>query len=336
MGAKHFSFDFDGGRTAPYHITEKRGRFVGSLWLGLKSLHWLIDTWGVLRQTAELKGFFRFLRTEYSTLELSCLQNQHGRFVEICEYHGGAQRGGIRIPEGFRGKNWDRFVRELHSFFPGTATAEPQAGEPCNGKGRIKLDKREIRAGASSVSEARNGNFELKSRDTRDLKKSAVIAELPRVTMNPVAPRPTRKWDFKWEPGIKTLRITKSVEGKRIAEWVGLKTKAVGLAQPINRALTQTQFVDIGLVDEKQDKVSSEQGPEPSHTSNVMADHSAYKELSSSDETHDDDECSLENSTPAFSHSLMGAAIVEPGCTAVEVGASDPLSTESTMPPQPV
>ncbi|GMY32831.1 hypothetical protein FCV25MIE_28073, partial [Fagus crenata] len=68
-----------------------------------------------------------------------------------------------------------------------------------------------------------------------------------------------------------------------------------------------------------------------------MVDHSDVKELSSSDETHDDDlECSLENSMPAFSHSLMGAVIVEPGCTAVEVGASDPLSTESTMPPQPI
>jgi hypothetical protein len=63
VGAKHFSFDFDGGRTAPYHITEKRGRFVGSLWLGLKSLHWLTETWGSLRQTEDLKGFFRFLRT---------------------------------------------------------------------------------------------------------------------------------------------------------------------------------------------------------------------------------------------------------------------------------
>ncbi len=41
------------------------------------------------------RGFFRFLRTDYSNLELSCLQNQHGRFVELSEYHGGAQHGGI-------------------------------------------------------------------------------------------------------------------------------------------------------------------------------------------------------------------------------------------------
>ncbi len=92
VGAKHFSFDFDWGRTAPYHIIEKRGRFVGSLWLGFKSLQWLITTWRSLRQTEDLKGFFRFLRTEYSNLEMSCLQNHYGRFVEICEYNGGAQR----------------------------------------------------------------------------------------------------------------------------------------------------------------------------------------------------------------------------------------------------
>ena len=91
MGAKHFSFAFDGGRTAPYHIIEKRGRFVGSLWLGFKSLQWLITTWRSLRKIEDLKGFFQFLRTEY-TLELSCLQNHYGRFVEICEYNGGAQR----------------------------------------------------------------------------------------------------------------------------------------------------------------------------------------------------------------------------------------------------
>lgn len=61
-------------------------------------------TWGLLRQNLELKGFFRFLQTKYSTLELSCLQNQRGQFVELCEYHGGVQRGGIQVPEGVLGQ----------------------------------------------------------------------------------------------------------------------------------------------------------------------------------------------------------------------------------------
>ena len=55
---------------------------------------------------ADLKGFFRFYRTGYSILEVSCLQNHYGRFVEVAEYHGGAQRGGLRVPEGYRGKGW--------------------------------------------------------------------------------------------------------------------------------------------------------------------------------------------------------------------------------------
>ena len=34
VGAKNFTLAFDGGRTAPYHIKERRGKFFGSLWLG--------------------------------------------------------------------------------------------------------------------------------------------------------------------------------------------------------------------------------------------------------------------------------------------------------------
>ena len=243
VGAKQFSFNFDGGRTTPYHITEKRGHFVGSFWLGLKSLHWLIETWGSLRQTEDLKGFFCFLRTEYSTLELSYLQNQYGRFIEICEYHNGAQRGGIRISKGYRGKHWDHFVKELYSFFPGKAvTVEHQAEKPRSGEGRANMERREIRADPSpAVSEFRNSQIELKSHNTRDFKKQSAgsfIVDLPRDKMDPNAPRPTRKCDFKWEPITKTLHITKCIDGKRQVEWVGLKTKAIGLAQPSNRVIT--------------------------------------------------------------------------------------------------
>ena len=135
MGAKSFSLAFDGGHTAPYHIFEKRRKFVGSLWLGLDKLKWLLQTWVLLRQNSELKGFFRFMRTEYSTLELSCLQNQRGRFLELCEYHWGAQRGGIRVPEGYLGKGWNRFAEELNSFFLGKQPpVELRDGPPRNGK----------------------------------------------------------------------------------------------------------------------------------------------------------------------------------------------------------
>ena len=42
--------------------------------------------------------------------------------MELAEYHGGAQRGGHRIPEGFQGKGWDRFAQEIETFFLGKVT----------------------------------------------------------------------------------------------------------------------------------------------------------------------------------------------------------------------
>ena len=223
VGAKQFCFDFDGGRTAPYHITERRGHFVGSLWLGLKSLHLLIETWGLLRQIEDLKGFFRFLRIEYSTLELSCLQNPYGRFVELCEYHGGAQRGGIRIPEGYRGQNWERFVKELHSFFLGMAvTMAHQTGKPRNGTARAKLERRVICADPTpAVLGSRNVKMDSKLHDTHDFKNQfagSVITDSPRAVMDPNALRPTCKCNFKWAPVTSTLRITKPVDGPHQAQ----------------------------------------------------------------------------------------------------------------------
>jgi hypothetical protein len=38
VGAKCFTLAFDGGRFSPYHITERRGKFGGSLWLGFEGL----------------------------------------------------------------------------------------------------------------------------------------------------------------------------------------------------------------------------------------------------------------------------------------------------------
>jgi hypothetical protein len=91
VGAKRFTLAFDGGRSAPYHITERRGKFGGSLWLGFEGLQWLLAEWASLRTCPDLKGFFRFYRSGYIIMEFSCLQNQHGHFVELAEYHGGAQ-----------------------------------------------------------------------------------------------------------------------------------------------------------------------------------------------------------------------------------------------------
>ena len=233
IGAKNFFLAFDGGRAALYHIIEKRGKFVGSLWLGLDSLRWVLKTWGLLRQETELKGFFWFLRTDYSTLELSCLQNQHGRFVELSEYHGGAQRGGIRVPEGFKGKGWDSFAKELASFFLGKELSmEIWAGNSRNGNIFSGLETRDSCAFAAPLKPLIGSNIPFKAADL-NLKPT-------RAPLDTSAPRPTRKYYFKWEPIHTTLRITKIVGEKRQAAWVGLKTKAQGLAQATSRAFPQT------------------------------------------------------------------------------------------------
>ena len=42
IDSKLFTLGFDGGRADPYHIMESKGRFQGSIWLGIKGLHWTI------------------------------------------------------------------------------------------------------------------------------------------------------------------------------------------------------------------------------------------------------------------------------------------------------
>ena len=168
---------------------------------------------------ADLKGFFRFYRTGYSILEVSCLQNHYGRFVEVAEYHGGAQRGGLRVPEGYRGKGWARFKREICSFFLSTAASAKRV------TGHLRNGKQEPVG---------------KTRDSRDL--PAIVSQpavhvnplinlnkLAHVHLDPAALRPTRKTKFTWNPLNKTLRITKVEGGRRAAEWVGLRFKAQGL-----------------------------------------------------------------------------------------------------------
>ena len=209
--------------------------------------------------------------------------------MELCEYHGGAQRGGIRIPEGFRGKHWDRFVKELHLFFPDMALpTEHHAGKSRNGKEEPNMEKRDPCAG---LKPAVLESDILKSIDTRDSSKPSEgysNADLPCVRLDPNAPRPTRLHEFKWQPLSKTLRITKEVDGKRRAEWVGLRTKAFGLAQEVTRAVTQAQALANGSVHKEQDQAMADPIPEPSLIVNEPVEH-----------VDDGDSCSLDDEIQA-------------------------------------
>jgi hypothetical protein len=102
----------------PYHIMETKGKLRGSLWLGRKGLHWALGELGNLKHISSIEtGIFKFLHDGYRTLELSCLSNRGGRYVELSEYHGGAQRGNLRIPEGRHGSGWIQFGSELRKYF---------------------------------------------------------------------------------------------------------------------------------------------------------------------------------------------------------------------------
>ncbi len=246
------------------------------------------------------------------------------------------KRGEIRIPEGYRGQNWERFVKELHSFFPGTAvTVAHQTRKPRNSTARAELERRVIRAGLTpAVLGSRNVKMDSKLRNTRDFKNQfagSVITNSPRAIMDLNAPRPTRKCNFKWAPVTSTLRITKPIDGPRQAQWVGLKTKAIGLAQPNSRA-TQAQALGIGSVEEEQDK--SFNFPESSPTPKTLVDHDDVKELGSSDEeTHaagelsssdedtQADNCEFPLETPVMPilDGSMGDTSMECGYAAVEV-----------------
>uniref|UniRef100_A0A2N9J7V4 Endonuclease/exonuclease/phosphatase domain-containing protein n=1 Tax=Fagus sylvatica TaxID=28930 RepID=A0A2N9J7V4_FAGSY len=102
------------------HIIERRGNFCGSIWVSMKGLRWLIGVWDKLcRLPKHSKGYFQSFRDSYRTLELSCMKNKGGRFVELSDYHSGSQQGHIRIPEGKNRWSWIFFVQEIRQFFLG-------------------------------------------------------------------------------------------------------------------------------------------------------------------------------------------------------------------------
>ncbi len=77
--------------------------------------------------------------------------------MELAEYHGEGQRGGIRVPEGYRGKGWARFAKEVTSLFLGKpAPARELVEKHHNGKqqlGRKVRDSRDIPESTQSVTD---------------------------------------------------------------------------------------------------------------------------------------------------------------------------------------
>ena len=222
---------------------ESKGPFQGSIWLGNKGLHWTIGELRKLKQVSR-SGIFQFRRDGYRTLEFSCLSNRGGRFVELSEFHGGKQRGSIRIPEGRRGDGWTLFVTEVQKYYLETESSKAPPKR-----------ERELRGGRLTASESHpflNGKElrllrkedpwlapKIQLRDFRDLRNLKRVNA--RGVLSNTEPRPTRSSDFKWRMGPKTIRVTK-IEGQaRSASWVG-NTKGGGPPRPEVKSLNPKEI----------------------------------------------------------------------------------------------
>ena len=91
--------------------------------------------------------------------------------MELSEYHGGAQQGNLRIPEGRHGSGWIQFGSELRKYFPtklesgvseqaGVETARPRAVpkvEPQNGSNENNLNPKTVKEKQKSWERKDNG-----------------------------------------------------------------------------------------------------------------------------------------------------------------------------------
>uniref|UniRef100_A0A2N9IZP3 Reverse transcriptase domain-containing protein n=1 Tax=Fagus sylvatica TaxID=28930 RepID=A0A2N9IZP3_FAGSY len=113
-------------------------------------------------------GYFQFLRDGYRTLELSCLSNRGGRFVELVEYHGGSQRGNLRILEGRCGVGWVKFESELCCYF--LTKIDSSSPPPSNGGAQVGTVRRSTQGTRNhNQRNGRNSNSQssMERRDSR-------------------------------------------------------------------------------------------------------------------------------------------------------------------------
>ena len=109
-----------------YSITKKRGRYHGSIWVGRSGLDWIIACLVELcRWDFSKQHFFKWFHENYKILECSSRLNKGGFFVEISEYHNGARRGCLHVPEGLHKGGWAFLQKKLSDFFLGKPVSRP-------------------------------------------------------------------------------------------------------------------------------------------------------------------------------------------------------------------
>ena len=85
--------------------------------------------------------------------------------MELSEYHGGLQRGNLRILEGRKGAGWAQFGRELRQYFLTKTEQEESGSVGVQILGTTKFPASEVRRG--SYGKDSNWNPQMERRGLR-------------------------------------------------------------------------------------------------------------------------------------------------------------------------
>jgi hypothetical protein len=303
IDSKAFTLLFDGGRADPYNIKEHRGRFRGSLWVGLSGLRWILDVFVKLRNLNQtIEGYYEFHRDGYQVLGFSVLANRGGRYMEVSEYHSGTHRGSIRIPEGRKGAGWSVFEFQVRKYFLGEITPAPEIQGSMNrehegGKAAVGLRfsgqdwRRPIRKPRRSRN-SHNVDMAPEMESPVTLQKSRGRLSKSRIIWANREPRPTRTVNFVWRPISKTIQISLD-NGSRTVYWAGLDS--IHGLQNLKRELESShgpktigQAHSNGAVGPSDGEAQLENKDPLVHSHQGVLETSS-DEASGEDERHDDD-----------------------------------------------
>ena len=201
-----------------YSITEKRGRHHGSIRVGRSGLDWTIACLVELcRWDFSKKHFFKRFHEQYKILEFSSRSNKSGLFLEISEYHNGARRGCLCVPEGRNKGGWAFFELKLREFF---------LGKPASRLGK------EVAAGGGgfekSTGNSRNQDWKNLNGDVKSGRNLCLANQFPNIPENlnqkesfggfqilnkHSINRPLRGPSAKWTQAHFSLKITVALDG---------------------------------------------------------------------------------------------------------------------------
>ena len=290
IDTKAFFLAFDGGRMDSCSITEKRGRYQGSIRVGRLGLDWIIACLVELgRWDFSKQHFLKRVHENYKILECSSRLNKGGFFVEISEYHNGARRGCLRVPEGFHKGGWSFLERKLSDFFLGKLVSKP-GKEVVAGGGRFVKPTSNPR---NHVWKDINGHVKLGNDLDLEKQFSKLVGTLyqkegfggfdfipkTNISTHHVSGRPVRASSFKWTRAHFSLNISVDLDGKgqHVVMWANF-------VQPktVKAVLTDTEFgptrqTQGGPIKQAQDDLLAITKPTQSGDSTYLKSHGSTR-----------------------------------------------------------